>query len=201
MVKKQKNKRQVAKSQKRKKIVKKRVIARRAKHREEAKENREIERLEWKYRERQTPLRKAKEDQDGGVTKLLKDVNDTPAEKDKKIVDKLKHNLEILKALEDQYFSEESEREELNQEFLDAGLVTMEEKMEYLKEKSKKEYEEKSLTDPTNYPPMPSDNVKPVVAKMKQVDDGVGEVVDIKYEKIDKSDDEKSIEKEPKGGD
>ena len=42
-------------------------------------------------------------------------------EKDKKIVDKLKHNLEILKALEDQYFSEQSEREELNQEFSDAG--------------------------------------------------------------------------------
>ena len=144
MVKKQKNKRQIAKSQKRKKIVKKRVLARRAKHREESKEKREIERLEWKYRERQTPLRKAKEYQDSGATKLLKDVNnpETPVEKDKKIVDKLKHNLEILKALEDQYFSEESEREELNQEFLDAGLVTMEEKMEYLKEKSKKEYEE-----------------------------------------------------------
>ena len=53
----------------------------------------------------------------------------------------------------------------------------MEEKMEYLKDKAKKEYDEKSLTDPTNYPPMPSDNIKPVRAKMSQGKDGVGEVV------------------------
>ena len=98
-----------------------------------------------------------------------------------------------------QYFSEQSGREELNQEFLDAGLVTMEEKMEYLKDKAKKEYDEKSLTDPTNYPPMPSENIKPVRAKMKSGADGVGEVVDITYEKI--SEQKESTKKELKGGD
>ena len=61
------------------------------------------------------------------------------------------------------------------------GVVTMEDKMEYLKElNAKKEYDEKSLTDPTNYPPMPSENIKPVKAKDgSRCKDGVGKVVDI----------------------
>jgi hypothetical protein len=75
----------------------------------------------------------------------------------------------------------------------------MEEKMEYLKDKAKKEYDEKSLTDPTNYPPMPSENIKPVKAKMSQSKSGVGEVVDITYEKIGEQ--KESIKKELKGGD
>jgi hypothetical protein len=72
--------------------------------------------------------------------------------------------------------------------------------MDYLKEKCKKEYDEKSLTDPTNYPPMPSENMKPVRAKVKQVEgEGVAEVVDIAYEKIGEQ--KESIKKELKGGD
>jgi hypothetical protein len=202
MSKNQKTKKQFAKEQKRKEKAKKRVLNRRKVIRKDAKEKKEIERLEWKYREKQTPLRKVNVENRDGVNDVLEDVNYSVEnvsveEKDKKIVDKLKHNLEVLKALEDQYFSEQSEREELNQEFSDAGVVTMDEKMEYLKEKCKKEYDEKSLTDPTNYPPMPSENIKPVKAKMVAGADGVGKVVDIEYEKIDN---EKSVKKESKGG-
>jgi len=210
MVKKQKNKKQIAKERKRKEKAKERVLSRRKAIRADAKQKKEIERLEWKYRERQTPLRKVQpEDVDdvledfNGVEKMVEDanssVNISAEERDEKIVDKLKHNLEILKALEDQYFSEQSGREDLNQEFLDAGLVTMEEKMEYLKEKAKKEYEENSITDPTNYPPMPSENVKPVKASMVQGGNSVGEVVDITYEKIGEQ--KESSKKESKGGD
>ena len=211
MVKKQKNKKQIAKELKRKEKAKKRVISRRKVIRADAKQKKEIDRLEWKYRERQTPLRKAHLEEaenvlegSNGVDKMVKDIsssaeNVSAEERDEKIVDKLKHNLEVLNALQDQYFAEESGREELNQEFSDAGLVTMEEKMEYLKDKAKKEYDEKSLTDPTNYPPMPSDNIKPVRAKMKTDADGVGEVVDITYEKIGEQ--KESTKKELKGGD
>ena len=210
MVKKQKNKKQIAKERKRKEKAKERVLSRRKAIRADAKQKKEIERLEWKYRERQTPLRKVQpEDVDdvledfNGVEKMVEDanssVNISAEERDEKIVDKLKHNLEILKALEDQYFSEQSGREDLNQEFLDAGLVTMEEKMQYLKEKAKKEYEENSITDPTNYPPMPSENVKPVKASMVQGGNSVGEVVDITYEKIGEQ--KESSKKESKGGD
>ena len=203
MSKNQKTKKQFAKEQKRKEKAKKRVLNRRKVIRKDAKEKKEIERLEWKYREKQTPLRKVNVENRDGVNDVLEDVNYSVEnvsveEKDKKIVDKLKHNLEVLKALEDQYFSEQSEREELNQEFSDAGVVTMDEKMEYLKEKCKKEYDEKSLTDPTNYPPMLSDNIKPVKAKVEAGADGIGKVVDITYEKIDN---EKSTKKELKGGD
>jgi hypothetical protein len=208
MSKKQKTKKQFVKEQKRKEKAKKRVLNRRKVIRKDAKEKKKIERLEWKYREKQTPLRKAnlEEAEDvfeglNGADTMVKDVSssaETAEERDEKIVDKLKHNLEILKALEDQYFSEQSEREDLNQEFSDAGMVTMDEKMDYLKEKCKKEYDEKSLTDPTNYPPMPSENIKPVRAKMKQGEDGVGEVVDITYEKIGEQ--KESIKKESKGG-
>jgi hypothetical protein len=210
MVKKQKNKKQIAKELKRKEKAKKRVLSRRKVIRADAKQQKEIETLEWKYRERQTPLRKTHAEEaenvlegSNGAPKMVEDANslaDTAEERDEKIVDKLKHNLEVLNALQDQYFAEESGREELNQEFSDAGLVTMEEKMEYLKDKAKKEYDEKSLTDPTNYPPMPSENMKPVRAKVKQVEgEGVAEVVDIAYEKIGEQ--KESIKKELKGGD
>lgn len=208
MVKKQKNKKQISKELKRKEKAKKRVLSRRKATRADAKQQKEIATLEWKYRERQTPLRKAHVEVENvledsnGVDKMVEDANslvETAEERDEKIVDKLKHNLEVLNALQDQYFAEESGREELNQEFSDAGLVTMEEKMEYLKDKAKKEYDEKSLTDPTNYPPMPSENIKPVKAKMSQSKSGVGEVVDITYEKIGEQ--KESIKKELKGGD
>ena len=207
MVKKQKNKKQIAKDIKRKEKAKKRVLSRRKVIRAGAKEKKEIEYIEWKYRERQTPLRKAHVESENvlegsnGVDKMVENANssaETAEERDEKIVDKLKHNLEVLNALQDQYFAEESGREELNQEFLDAGVVTAAEKMEYLKEKCKKEYDEKSLTDPTNYPPMLSDNIKPVKAKMEAGADGIGRVVDVTYEKIDN---EKSTKKELKGGD
>ena len=208
MVKKQKNKKQIVKERKRKVKAKKRVVARRKTIQADARQKKEIDKLEWKYRERQTPLRKVNVDAESvlegsnGVDEMVKDVNssaETAEERDEKIVDKLKHNLEVLNALQDQYFAEESGREELNQEFSDAGLVTMEEKMEYLKDKAKKEYDEKSLTDPTNYPPMPSENIKPVKVKMAQGESGVGEVVDITYEKIGEQ--KESIKKELKGGD
>ena len=147
---KQKNKKQISKELKRKEKAKKRVLSRRKVIRADAKQKKEIDRVEWKYRERQTPLRKAHPEEaedvfegSNGADKMVKDVSssaETAEERDEKIVDKLKHNLEILKALEDQYFSEQSEREDLNQEFSDAGMVTMDEKMEYLKEKCKKEY-------------------------------------------------------------
>ena len=150
MVKKQKNKKQISKELKRKEKAKKRVLSRRKVIRADAKQKKEIDRLEWKYRERQTPLRKVHPEEAesvledlNGAGKMVEDVNsltenDSAEERDEKIVDKLKHNLEVLNALQDQYFAEQSGREELNQEFLDAGLVTMEEKWSILKIKRKK---------------------------------------------------------------
>jgi len=55
------NKRRLAKKKKREKEAHQRVLKRREKIREEAKLERELERLKWEYRDRITPIRKNKE--------------------------------------------------------------------------------------------------------------------------------------------
>ena len=75
MAKKQKTKKQFVKEQKRKEKAKKRVLNRRKVIRKDAKEKKEIERLEWKYREKQTPLRKVNVENRDGVNDVLEDVN------------------------------------------------------------------------------------------------------------------------------
>jgi len=55
------NKRRLAKKKKREKEAHQRVLKRREKIREEARLEKEVEKLRWEYRDRITPIRKNKE--------------------------------------------------------------------------------------------------------------------------------------------
>jgi hypothetical protein len=58
------------------------------------------------------------------------------AEREKKISEKLKHNLEILKNLEQEYENEQSSRKNINDKLESEGYKTMKEKMDALHEKA-----------------------------------------------------------------
>lgn len=60
------------------------------------------------------------------------------AKQSKKIVEKLAHNLEILKVLEKEYEDEQSRRNEVNEKLESEGYKTMKEKMNALHEKALK---------------------------------------------------------------
>jgi len=64
----------------------------------------------------------------------------------------IEHNLKILEELETEYLKEQLAREELNKELEQEGLETIEDKINYLKEKAQKEAEEfeKTLQKPQN---------------------------------------------------
>ncbi len=59
--------------------------------------------------------------------------------KDKIIKEQLERNIEILKALEEEYLKEEAARDKLNSEFEEEGIESPEEKLEYLKRKAMEE--------------------------------------------------------------
>lgn len=58
------------------------------------------------------------------------------AEQSRKIAEKLAHNLEILKILENEYEEEQSRRNEVNEKLESEGYKTMKEKMNALHEKA-----------------------------------------------------------------
>ena len=60
------------------------------------------------------------------------------AERDQKIAEKLKKNLEILKDLEAEYEKEQSSRKQINEKLESEGFMSMKEKMDALHEKALK---------------------------------------------------------------
>jgi len=60
------------------------------------------------------------------------------AEKARKVADKLKHNLEILRSLEEQYELEQATKTELNTKLEAEGYKTMKEKLDALHQKTLK---------------------------------------------------------------
>ena len=61
--------------------------------------------------------------------------------KDKEIIDQLHHNLEILKALQEEHDKEQELKKNFNADLEAAGAKTAEEKMELIKENMKKNIE------------------------------------------------------------
>jgi hypothetical protein len=72
----------------------------------------------------------------------LKDREAELKARDEQIMAQLEHNLQLLEAMEEEYLKEEIERDSLNAELEGQGLLTIEEKVNYLKEKAKREAEE-----------------------------------------------------------
>ena len=60
------------------------------------------------------------------------------AERDKRISEKLNHNLEILRNLEQEYEREQASRKEINDRLESEGYMTMKDKMDALHEKALK---------------------------------------------------------------
>jgi hypothetical protein len=58
------------------------------------------------------------------------------SERDKQIRDKLEHNMEILKALEEQYNKDQQERKERNEQLQAEGCETLQDKINYMGQKA-----------------------------------------------------------------
>lgn len=119
-------KQQERKKKLREEIAKKRVLARRTILRKQASENLKSSRLEKKFREKIKPIIK-----DEGKNKIMED------RKNEKILSKLEKNLEILKALEDEYLEELNQKKQINENLESEGHLTFKEKMDALNEKIK----------------------------------------------------------------
>ena len=109
------------KQQKKKKAKERRVkkanLARRDKLRQEAKYEKELDREVEANRDKPQPFLNIEK-------------------KDDEIKAQLEHNLEVLKALEEQYIAEEKQREELNEQLEEEGYSTLEEKLDALGQKA-----------------------------------------------------------------
>lgn len=135
-------KQQNKKKKQREETAKKRVLARRNQLRADAKKTKEEQRAEKKYNKR-APFRKSLAQDVIDLNKntnieVMHNAKSFHEIKDEMIMERLRHNLEILKALEEEYQQEKANREQLN-----ASLEgeTLKEKMDNLAANAKKEIE------------------------------------------------------------
>ena len=129
-----KQQKKVKKKKARERRVKKENLARRDKKRQEVKYEKELDREVEANRDKPQPILNIQK-------------------KDSEIKSQLEHNLELLKALEEQYIAEEKQREELNEQLEEEGYSTLEEKMNALGAKAEaiaKEEGTEGILDWTN---------------------------------------------------
>jgi hypothetical protein len=113
------SRKEIQKRKERQESVRKKLAEQRTEIRKERKlveEERNREREMWKLEYGKTP----------------------PAERDRKISEKLNHNLEILRSLEQEYEREQSSRKNINDNLEAEGYMTMKDKMDALHEKALK---------------------------------------------------------------
>ena len=114
------------KKKKRERMVKQKILQKREELRKTRKEAIELEKAE-------------REAHDVVHGKLLPHINNPgqrEADKAKIVAEKLKRNLEILQALEDEYEEEQSKRVQINVQLESEGHITMKEKMDALHKKA-----------------------------------------------------------------
>ena len=124
------------KKKEREEKAKARVLSRREKYRKIEKHKREVDRIEHDSRHRLMPI-----------------VN--PEKKEIRIKSQLEHNMEILKALEQQYETDQANKKQLNTTLEEEGHETFKEKMDAMEQFKNKElgidstfdYEELKSTD------------------------------------------------------
>lgn len=131
--------REVKKFQKRKKREKKAKAKVRHKREFKRKLDKEKKELEKNLDTEASLFNKQKPYMKPETIKALEEQN---RKSDEEIIAQIEHNLKILEAMEEEYLKEQLAREELNQELEDQGLETVEEKIEYLKQKAQKDAEE-----------------------------------------------------------
>lgn len=118
------------------------VLRRRAESRQKSKKERETSRLERKTRDRIKPIVNPK-------TKTARDIE---------IKSQLEHNIEILKALEEQYLEEQKHKSELNEQLESQGAATLKEKMDMMEQEKNKEL---GIDENYNYPELQEEFSKP----------------------------------------
>ncbi len=128
--KKQKEKKKKARELK----AKARVASRRHKLNQIKKEEIKTRKLNEKFRERIVPIIKDSEKK--------KEIEDFKMEKSK---EKLEKNMQILKALEEEYLKEKERKQELNNELEKMGHSTLQEKLNALESKGREMSEEGSI--------------------------------------------------------
>lgn len=109
------------KKKKRLQRAKSRVLARRKRIREELREEKRRAAIAHKFREKETPI----------VNDPEKRQQMEDARKER-VVERLKHNHEILAALEKQYDEEMAAKESLNKELEEKGLNSLREKLDHV---------------------------------------------------------------------
>ena len=126
------SRKQIQKRKEREKNVRKKVLERREELRKERKlvdQERQKEREMYLLEHGHTPAALP------GNPELAETAR---VERDKKVSEKLKRNLAILKDLESEYEREQATRKQLNENLEDEGYLTMKEKMDALHEKALK---------------------------------------------------------------
>jgi len=73
------------------------------------------------------------------------DKGDTIVTNKSEVVDKLKHNQQILKALQEEYIKEQQAKKELNDKLEAAGHVTLDEKLKAMDEQIREKLQESNI--------------------------------------------------------
>lgn len=111
--------------------AKARVLARRHKLDQLKKEERRSAKLNNKFREKIAPIIK-----DPEAKRRFEEIEN------KKSIEKIEKNMQILKALEEEYLKEKELKKQLNEELESEGHVTFQEKMKALEEKARSQMTE-----------------------------------------------------------
>ena len=125
-------KRKAQKKKAREREARKKVLRRRAAKRKKAAKEKKLDK---EIKENQPKL-----------TPFMKEETQKRVEQEKKVFAKaqLAHNIEILKALEEEYDEEQTRRDELNKELEAQGLDTLQAKMDHMQAQILKDQEEVS---------------------------------------------------------
>ena len=126
------SRKEIQKRKQREVAVRKKVLEQRSELRSERKKVEEEKRKEfelWKLEHGTTPAALPGNPELAAIKQ---------AEREQKVADKLKKNLEILRDLERQYEQEQAARNNINEQLESEGYLTMKEKMDALHEKALK---------------------------------------------------------------
>jgi hypothetical protein len=113
------------------------VLKRRAEMRAKAKYERQLEAEHEESRSKPQPYMKPETRR-----RLNEEHQQQAVEKDAEIKEKLEHNLEILKALEEEYLAEQEAKKQANEELEAEGHNTLQEKMDALAERAEEKMKE-----------------------------------------------------------
>ena len=118
----------------------KKIAERKKKKREEQKHKQKIYNDQLKIKERKLKRLESLNE----VSQKIKPIVNPVYMANEKALENIENNLKILKALEEDYINSQKSKSNLKEELESEGFSSLEEKMEFLNKKARKEAEEKS---------------------------------------------------------